>query len=77
MSGKFLFLDKIKKNYLWDVTLTEGKNREIKRIFNNFNIKVLSIHRYEFAGFQLGNLKEGRFRLLRKGEIKSQNLKYK
>ena len=77
MSGNFLFLDKIKKNYLWDITLTEGKNREIKRIFNNFNIKVLSIHRYEFAGFKLGHLKEGKFRLLKKSEIKGQNLKYK
>jgi len=77
MSGKFLLLDKVKKKYLWDVTLTEGKNREIKRIFSNFSIKVLSIHRYEFAGFKLGMLKEGKFRLLKKGEIESQMLKYK
>ena len=70
MSGKFVLKDKIKKNFLWDITLTEGKNREIKRIFDHFNIKVLSIHRYEFAGLKLGTLKEGKYRILRKNEIR-------
>ena len=53
----------------WDISLTEGKNREIKRIFNEFEIKVKSIHRYNFAGFKLGNLKNGAYRILTKREV--------
>ena len=69
MSGEFTFLDKRKKTFLWDVILTEGKNREIKRIFDFFKIKVLALHRYEFAGIKLGNLKEGKYRVLTKNEM--------
>ena len=39
-----------------------GKNREIKRIFNHFNIMVDNLHRYEFAGIKLGKLAEGKYR---------------
>ena len=37
----------------WDIVLMEGKNREIKRIFNHFESKVTSLHRYSFAGITL------------------------
>ena len=52
-----------KKNiYEWDITLKEGKNREIKRIFSNFDSKVTMIHRYSFGGIELKNLKIGRYK---------------
>ena len=38
--------------------------------YTNFEIKVISIHRYEFAGLTLGTLKEGKYRTLRKNEIR-------
>ena len=69
LTGQIIFLDKQKNKFLWNVILTEGKNREIKRIFNFFNIKVLAIHRYQFSGIKLGRLKEGKFRTLTKHEI--------
>ncbi len=69
MKGKFKFLEKNKNSYLWDISLTEGKNKEIKRIFKYFDIDVLQLHRYEFAGIQLDNLKEGKVRKLTKKEI--------
>ena len=50
------------KEYIWDITLREGKNKEIKRIFNFYNIKVDKLHRYEFAGLNLGNLKSGEYK---------------
>ena len=57
----------IKMNtYIWSITLFEGKNREIHNIFNNFNLKILRLHRYEFANIKIGNLKNGKFRKLRK-----------
>jgi len=48
--------------YIWDIILREGKNREIKRIFNFYNIQVNKLHRYDFAGIKLGNLKTGEYR---------------
>ena len=48
--------------YIWDIILREGKNREIKRIFNFYNIQVNKLHRYDFAGIKLGNLKIGEYR---------------
>ena len=50
------------KKYIWDIKLTEGKNKEIKRIFNFYNIKVDKLHRYEFAGLSLGKLKSGEYK---------------
>ncbi|OUW11144.1 MAG: hypothetical protein CBD26_03065 [Candidatus Pelagibacter sp. TMED166] len=56
-------------NYEWDVILSEGKNREIKKIFSNFGAKVTLLHRYFFAGFQLNNLNPGKYRKLSKIEL--------
>ena len=53
----------------WDIILTEGKNREIKRIFEHFESKVISLHRYEFAKISIKSLKIGSHRKLNKKEI--------
>ena len=53
----------------WDIVLMEGRNREIKRIFNHFESKVTSLHRYSFAGITLKSLKIGGYRKLKKREI--------
>ena len=59
----------------WDIVLTEGKNREIKRIFSNFNSKVTLIHRYSFCGITLNNLKSGKYRKMSIDKIKNKLLK--
>tara|TARA_Y100000590_G_C15413802_1_gene898637 strand:+ start:27 stop:743 length:717 start_codon:yes stop_codon:yes gene_type:complete len=66
----------IKTKYTWDVHLTEGKNREIKRIFSHFDVMVTMIHRYEFAGINIGKIKSGKHKLLNHNIIKSIKLKY-
>ena len=63
------FLEYINNGYFWDVILTEGKNREIKKIFNQFDNKVLNLHRYEFAGIKLNGLKEGKYKKISKKKI--------
>ena len=55
--------------YIWNVILNQGKNREIHNIFNHFNINILRLHRYEFAGVNVGNLKSGKYRKLKKNEV--------
>ena len=54
----------------WDISLTEGKNREIKRIFIHFKSKVLALHRYRFASIETGPLKIGDYKKLKKSDLK-------
>jgi len=52
------------------ITLTQGQNRQIRKMFAYFNIKVMKIKRISLGPLELGLLKEGEFRKLRKEEIK-------
>jgi len=51
------------------VKLTEGKNREIRRIFSDIGHEVTKLKRISFGSFQLGNLQPGEFRRLKREEI--------
>ena len=64
------FLSNDKNRCYWEVILTEGKNREIKRIFNHFDIKVHRLHRHEFGGIGLRNIKEGKYKRINGNELK-------
>ncbi len=51
------------------LTLTEGQNREVKRIFAHFRLPLLHLHRTRFAGLSADSLPPGKFRRLRRNEI--------
>ena len=76
VKGDIYYKKYIKQKYHWDVFLTEGKNREIKRIFDYFNVEVSLIHRYEFAGIELGDIKVGKYKFLANKAIKELKNKY-
>ena len=61
---------KDKNHFIWDISLNEGKNREIKRIFSHFGSSVRKLHRYEFAGIKLGNIKSGKYRRMSYNQFK-------
>ena len=46
------------------VTLTEGKNRQIRRTFLALGYNVLKLHRTTVGQYQLGNLTSGKYRVL-------------
>jgi 23S rRNA pseudouridine2605 synthase len=54
---------------LVSVTLTEGQNREIRRLFARVGIKVRSLERVALGTLKLGHLAPGRYRTLRGEEI--------
>jgi len=54
---------------LVSVTLREGQNREIRRLFARVGIKVRSLERVALGALQLGKLANGHFRRLRNEEI--------
>jgi len=51
------------------VELTEGKNREIRRLFSALGHEVTRLKRVAFGPLQLGELQPGRFRPLTRDEI--------
>ena len=59
------------KRTVYRLTLTEGKNREVKRIFRHYDLPVLRLHRTHFAGLSVDNLPPGRYRRLRRGQIEA------
>lgn len=54
---------------LVSVTLAEGQNREIRRLFARVGIKVRSLERVALGTLKLGQLAPGRYRSLRNEEI--------
>ena len=57
------------KDYI-KVTLTEGKNREIRKIFSYLNYDVKSLVRIRIGSIELGDLETGEWRNLKESEIK-------
>ncbi len=53
------------------VTLTEGKNRQIRRMCEALGYGVLKLRRVRIAGVELGDLAEGDWRTLTEGELES------
>ncbi len=54
-------ISKDSKNHWIKFTLKEGKNREIRKICENFNLTVSKLRRISFGEFYLGNLQPSKF----------------
>ena len=52
-----------------EIILQEGKNREIRRMFEFFNYNVISLKRIQLGNLRLGTVPSGKFRLLSKKEV--------
>lgn len=60
-----------KKEYWYEVDLYEGKNRQIRRMFECLGYEVIRLKRTQFSVIKLGDLKRGMYRYLDKREIKA------
>ena len=45
----------------WQVTRSEGRNRQIRRTFEAVGYKVVALHRIKFGNYELSGLAEGEF----------------
>lgn len=52
-----------------EIVLTEGQNREVRRLLARIGHKVMRLKRVSFGPIQLGRLKRGEFRELTYGEL--------
>ena len=50
----------------WDVTLHEGRNRQIRRTFEALGYKVVTLHRYQFDNYRISKLKPGKWEEVKK-----------
>ncbi len=62
---KIKLLDNNSKFFTIQVTLKEGRNRQIRRVANLLGYKVTDLKRIEFGGISLGDLKEGNWKLIK------------
>lgn len=54
-----------------EISIREGMNREVRRIFAKFGRKVLRLTRVGIGPLSLGGLPKGRWRLLRREEVEA------
>ncbi len=66
-------VDKVRaagNNYWFEITLHEGRNRQIRRMCEAFGLVVVRLKRIRLAFLTLDGVPTGAFRLLRDGELK-------
>ena len=51
------------------MTLTEGRNRQIRRVAERLGHPVTALHRIKIGSLALGSLPRGRYRLLKDEEV--------
>lgn len=50
----------------WQVTMSEGRNRQIRRTFGSLGYDVKKLHRVSFGAYTLGDLASGKFHAITK-----------
>jgi len=63
-------LDKIGDNTLIELTIHEGKNRQVRRMCKAVNHPVLNLKRTKIGSLDLGTIKLGSFRFLTEDELR-------
>lgn len=53
-----------------EMTLREGRKRQIRKVFSLFHYHVVDLKRTRQAGLELGSLEEGQWRFLTDGEVR-------
>ncbi len=55
----------------FEITITEGRNRQVRRMVEALGAKVLKLVRVRIGGIGIGDLQIGRYRLLTQEEVRS------
>ena len=54
---------------VFEITITEGRNRQVRRMVEALDARVISLTRTAIAGIDLGNLESGKTRELTPDEV--------
>ena len=66
---KISLLERMERKTKLEIKITEGKNREIRKIFDKFGYNVYFLKRVAIGSIKLGGLSRGTIRLLKPSEI--------
>lgn len=53
----------------FNITLYEGKNRQIRRMFKHYGLPVITLHRYAIGALIIDDIKSGQYRQLSQKEV--------
>ena len=67
---KILKIDKENNESRILITIHEGKNRQVRKMCNAINKKVLALHRSKIGNIDVKNIELGKWRYLTKNEVK-------
>ncbi|MHB8158048.1 MAG: pseudouridine synthase [Desulfocucumaceae bacterium] len=67
--AKLAFIEEREGNALLEITISEGRNRQVRRMFETINFEVIRLKRVKIGSLTLGNLKSGENRPLRETEV--------
>lgn len=70
LPAKVKLLNKKSGKSLIEISIREGRNRQIRRMCDNIGFSVLNLKRMELDKISLGNLKVGDYRTLTEKEVK-------
>jgi len=59
----------LKANSWWTVVVREGRNRLVRRMFEKIRHPVLRLRRVKYGSVELGQLRPGQYRFLRRDEV--------
>ncbi len=60
-----LLLERLSDNRLdWQVTMHEGRNRQIRRTFRALGYEVIKLHRIQFGNYKIDGLKSSQFEVI-------------
>ena len=59
-----------KNKTVLQITIQEGRNRQVRRMMEFFNCEVTRLNRIQYAFLDLGNLRQGQYRKLRMIEVR-------
>ena len=68
--AKIRKIDKKNNKSYVELTITEGRNHQVKNMFAYFNHKVLKLKRIRYAIFDLEGLSTGEYRMLTIKEVR-------
>ncbi|WP_099203265.1 pseudouridine synthase [Miniphocaeibacter massiliensis] len=53
----------------YEIIISEGRNRQIRKMFEHIGCKVIDLYRVKIGNINIGNLKEGKYRNLSSKEV--------
>ena len=73
-NGKIILpLDVVKDKKFVKISIREGRNRQVRKMFEKFGYFVDKLHRSDYGNLKLGTLKPGEWRKLTQNELENLN----